>query len=70
MNEIFGCRLDKFAIAGFNGDPLPNDPDGIELRAYEIGRARAGLHSAVLSRTKTVEQRSRESFKTLGIVGA
>ena len=67
---MFGCRLDRFAIAGQDGKPMPETDDELEVRAYQIGRAKAGIAPLkVITETK-VEQRPRESWKTLGIVGA
>ena len=67
---MFGCRLDRFVIAGSDGKPMPDTDDELEVRAYQIGRAQAGISPLkVITETK-VEQRPRESWKTLGIVGA
>ena len=67
---MFGCRLDRFAIAGSEGEPMPETDDQLEIRAYQLGRDQAGIAPLkVITETK-VEQRPRESYKTLGIVGA
>jgi len=67
---MFGFRLDRFAIAGRDGKPMPDTDDELEITAYQIGRAQAGIAPLkVITETK-VEQRPRESWKTLGIVGA
>ena len=68
--ETFGCRLDKFAIAGFKGDPLPETEDFLELQAYQIGRNKAGRDRLQVVSTKEVQARSRDAFKTLQVVGA
>jgi len=67
---MFGCRLDRFAIAGQDGKPMPETDDELEIRAYQIGRAQAGIAPLKVISETTVEQRPRESWKTLGIVGA
>lgn len=67
---MFGCRLDRFAIAGRDGKPMPDTDDELEIRAYQIGRAKAGIAPLkVITETK-VEQRPRDAWKTLQVVGA
>ena len=66
---MFGSRLDEFAVAGFNNEPMPSNPDDIELRAYEIGRKKAGLRAVTINEECSIEKRPQESWKVLGIVG-
>jgi len=49
---------------------MPETNDDLEVRAYQIGRAQAGIAPLKVITETTVEQRPRESWKTLGIVGA
>jgi hypothetical protein len=65
----FGFRLDKFAIAGFNNEPLPSNLDEIELLAYQSGRYQAGHDALTVVASKSIEGKGRESDKTLAIVG-
>jgi len=67
---MFGCRLDSFARAGFEGKPLPDTDDDIEMRAYLIGRGKAGLPRLKVVTATKIEQRARDAWKTLQVVGA
>jgi len=67
---MYGSNLDKFAIAGFEGKPLPDTEDELDLLAYQAGRRQAGLPELKVINNSWVENQPRESFKTLQVVGA